>query len=156
MYKHVLRPLWVALAVIAVVLVARQFLVPADFGVHGRNFTYGFYRLGNVEEWKAFPVKYQGQSRCAKCHTENSAEIAASKHANIECENCHGPGVNHPKQVKKLPINGSRDLCLRCHQFLPYPSSLRSELPGIDGAKHMRRSECRKCHNPHHPDLEDM
>jgi hypothetical protein len=156
MKKHVLRPLWVAIGLFALVLVARQFMVPSDFGVHGASFTYNYYRLGNVQEWKDFPVKYQGRERCANCHEDNSAQIADSKHAIIQCENCHGPGVDHPRQVKLLPIDGSREQCLRCHQSLPYPSSQRMALPGIDGERHGRRRECRACHNPHHPDVEDM
>jgi hypothetical protein len=155
MKSHVLRPLYLAVVVVASVLIARVFLVPEDFGVHGDSFTYNFYRLSNVQEWKDFPVKYQGRKRCARCHKDNSAEHAASKHAAIECENCHGPGVDHPKKVKKLVVDGSRDQCLRCHQRLDYPSSQRGELPGVDGAKHKKKFECRKCHNPHHPDLED-
>ena len=156
MKNHVLRPLWVAIALVASILVIRQFLVPEDFGVHGDSFTYNFYRLGNVQEWKDFKVKYQGRERCARCHDENTAEIAGSKHAAMQCENCHGPGVDHPKQVKKLPVNTSRDLCLRCHHKLEYPGSQRASLPGVNGEKHMKKRECSKCHNPHHPNLEDM
>jgi hypothetical protein len=156
MKNHVLRPLWLAIAVVATVLIARHFLVPEDFGVHGDSFTYNFYRLGNVQEWKDFPAKYQGRERCAKCHEEEFEHNASSKHKNIQCENCHGPGVGHPKKIKKLPIDGSRDLCLRCHQSLPYPSSQRGQLPAIDGETHKKKSECRRCHDPHLPDLEDM
>jgi hypothetical protein len=155
MKHHVLRPLWLAIGIVAVVLIARHFMVPADFGVHGESFTYNYYRLSNVQEWKDFPVKYQGQARCARCHEENAAEHAASKHAMIECENCHGPGVGHPKQVKTLPIDGSRESCLRCHEYLPYPSSQRMALPAVVGEKHKPRRECRACHNPHHPDREE-
>lgn len=155
MKSHVLRPLWVAIAVVAAVLVARYFMVPDDFGVHGDSFTYHFYRAANVQEWKEFPVKYQGRERCARCHRDIAEEVSGFKHASMQCENCHGAGVGHPREVKKLTIDGSRDLCLRCHQALAYPSSLRSELPGIEGDQHRTRSECRRCHNPHHPDLED-
>ena len=155
MKGHVLRPLWLAIAIVLGVLVARHFMVPEDFGVHGESFTYNFYRLSNVDEWKAFPVKYQGRDYCGRCHKKNKKEITDSKHSNIQCESCHGPGAGHPKEVKKLSINASRDHCLRCHQYLAYPSSQRSQLPGVDGEKHMKRFECRKCHDPHHPDLED-
>ena len=155
MRSHVLRPLWVALAVVASVFVARIFLVPDDFGVHGESFTYNYYRLGNVQEWQDFPAKYQGRERCGRCHEENLVEIADSKHAKMQCENCHGPGAGHPKTVKKLPINSSRELCLRCHHKLEYPSSQRGALPGVDGATHGKTRECRKCHNPHQPNLED-
>lgn len=152
MKNHVLRPLWVAIGLVAVVLVARHFMVPDDFGVHGESFTYNFYRLGNIQEWKDVTVKYQGMERCARCHREISEMHGASKHAAIQCENCHGPGVDHPKQVKKLPIDGSRAQCLRCHQALPYPSSQRAALPAIDGETHRPTRECRTCHNPHRPD----
>jgi predicted CXXCH cytochrome family protein len=156
MKNHVLRPLWVAIALVASILVIREFLVPEDFGVHGDSFTYNFYRLGSVQDWKDFKVKYQGRERCARCHDENAAEIADSKHVNMQCENCHGPGVDHPKQVKKLPVNTSRELCLRCHHKLEYPGSQRASLKGVNGEKHMKKRECSKCHNPHHPNLEDM
>jgi hypothetical protein len=156
MKNHVLRPLWVAIAIVAVVLVARQFLVPEDFGVHGDSFTYNYYRLSNVQEWKDFPVKYMGRERCARCHKKNAREIADSKHVNMQCENCHGPGAGHPKDIDKLPIDGSRELCLRCHHKLAYPTSQRGALPGVNGEKHGRNKECRVCHNPHHPDTEDM
>ena len=39
---HVLRPLWLAIGLVVVLLIARQFLVPEDFGVHGGSFTYNF------------------------------------------------------------------------------------------------------------------
>lgn len=155
MKKHWLRPLWVAIVVVAAVLVGRVFMVPDDFGVHGESFTYHYYRASNVQEWKDFPVKYRGRERCERCHRENSEEVAASKHAAMQCENCHGPAAGHPRESKKLPIDASRDLCLRCHQYLDYPSSLRRELPGVNGERHGRQAECRKCHDPHHPDLED-
>lgn len=155
MKSHVLRPLWLAIVLVAAVFVARIFMVPDDFGVHGESFTYNFYRAGNVEEWKDVRVKYRGRERCARCHEENMAALTSSKHARMECENCHGPGVGHPRKIEKLPIDASREHCLRCHQYLPYPSSQRAALPGIDGKRHKKRHECRKCHDPHHPDLED-
>jgi hypothetical protein len=155
MKNHVLRPLYIAIALVVAILIARHFTVPGDFGVHGESFTYNFYRLGNVQEWKNFPAKYQGRERCARCHEENSEKSAASKHARIQCEDCHGPGAGHPKQIKRLPVNGSRELCLRCHQYLSYPSSQRSALPGIDGKTHKKKFECHECHDAHNPDLED-
>ena len=57
--NHVLRPLWVAIGVAVLFLVVRPFIVPDDFGVHGKSFTYNYHRLSNIQEWKDFPVKYQ-------------------------------------------------------------------------------------------------
>ena len=63
--RHYLRPVFLALGLIIVLLIVRFFLTPPDFGIHGRNFTYGFFRLSNIDEWKAFTVKYKGQQTCA-------------------------------------------------------------------------------------------
>ena len=118
MRSHVLRPLWVAIALVLLILIVRPFLVPDDFGVHGRDFTYGYHRLSNVQEWKDFPMKYQGKEYCAECHEENIQQIASSPHKAIQCENCHGPGIGHPEENQKLPIDRTREQCLRCHALL--------------------------------------
>ena len=55
---HVLRPLFAVLAVTALILTARLFVVPKDFGIHERGYMFGWYRKANEEEWKAFKVKY--------------------------------------------------------------------------------------------------
>ncbi len=156
MKNHVLRPLWLALGAIALILVVRNMMVPSDFGVHGDSFTYNFHRLSNIDEWKAFKVKYRGKEYCLECHEENVQEHAASPHAIIECENCHGPAIDHPDNPETLVIDKRRALCLRCHADLPYPSSHRSEIASIDPDDHNGELECAECHNPHNPSLEDM
>lgn len=148
---HVLRPAGVAIGLIATILVARIFLVPDDFGIHGQNFTYGFHRLSNIQEWKDFPVKYQGREYCEECHEENFAALNSSSHQNVECENCHGPAAGHPESIEFLPLDKTRELCLRCHAFLDYPNSDRGELVSIVNRTHRRRDECVECHNPHDP-----
>ncbi len=67
----------------------------------------------------------------------------------IECENCHGPALEHPSDPQKLTIDRSRELCLRCHTYLPYPTSKRAEMKGIDPDQHNPGGECVGCHNPH-------
>lgn len=148
---HVLRPLFVAISLIAMILVARLFFVPDDFGIHGQNFTYGYHRLSNIQEWKEFPVKYQGRETCVECHEKKVEYLNRSSHGPVECENCHGPAANHPDEVEFLPIDSSRELCLRCHAFLDYPNSSRAQLLSIEDKRHKRRRECVKCHNPHDP-----
>jgi hypothetical protein len=84
MKNHVLRPLWVVLAGIALLLVVRHFVVPSDFGVEeGGNFTYNFHRQSNLDEWKNFKVKYRGREYCQECHEENTESILNSAGPNV-------------------------------------------------------------------------
>lgn len=154
MKNHVLRPLWVAILLVIALLIARELYVPDDFGVNGRNFTYGFHRKGNIDDWKAVKVKYRGREYCQECHEENFQANGASKHRIIQCENCHGPAVDHPDAPEKLTIDRSRALCLRCHAALNYPGSHRSELPAVPPVEHNPATACAECHDPHKPDLE--
>ncbi len=156
MRNHVWRPLIVALIAIALLLIARAIMVPDDFGVHGDSFTYNFYRKGSINDWKEMEVKYKGKAYCVECHEEKVEENLSSPHRIIQCENCHGPARNHPDDPEFLEIVSKRDLCLRCHDLLPYPNSLRGEIIGIDPDEHNAGSQCIECHNPHNPDLEDM
>ncbi len=155
MKNHVLRPLFVAILAIALLLTVRSFMVPDDFGVHGENFTFGYHRASNVDEWKVFPISYKGKEYCQECHEDKFEENMASKHKNIECENCHGPALEHPEKPEALTIDMSRELCIRCHALLSYPND-RGALPGIDPADHNPEEQCSECHNPHKPSLEDM
>ena len=155
MKRHVWHPLWVTLGLVGLIFVARVLFVPDDFGVHGRDFTYGYHRLANVGEWQAFPVKYQGEASCVGCHDDNVEANNSSSHAKIQCENCHGAAIGHPDDIEKLPIDDSRELCLRCHQDFGYPHSARSVIPAVDGAKHKRNRACAKCHDPHKPGEDD-
>lgn len=60
---HVFRPLFVIAAFVAIILIARVFFIPDDFGVHESGYMYGWYRLSNVDEWKNVAVKYRGGER---------------------------------------------------------------------------------------------
>ena len=155
MKNHVLRPLWCVLAAIAITLIVRHFMVPDDFGVHGENFTYGFHRLGNIDDWKDFKIKYKEREYCQECHEENFEEANGSKHRLIQCENCHGPAIDHPDDPETLAIDTSRQLCLRCHASLPYPDNPRSRIKAIDPDEHHNDTACIECHKPHNPDLEE-
>jgi len=146
---HVLRPLCVILAVAGLILIARTLVVPRDFGIHERGYMYGWYRMGNVEEWKAVKVKYQGKEYCKDCHADQEQQVLSSPHKIIECENCHGPVLDHPAEPIKLTVDRKRDLCLRCHTLLRYPTSQRSKIIGIDPDQHNPGLECAGCHNPH-------
>ena len=156
MKNHVWRPLFVVIGLVAVILLARAFYVPADFGVQERGYMYGYHRKGNEQDWKNFQVKYRGTSYCKECHEEKLAALSTSPHRIIPCEDCHGAAFGHPDNPEKLPIDRSRDLCIRCHAELFMPSSGRNKIAGIDPNSHNPGLECAECHNPHHPNLEDM
>lgn len=144
----------VVLAVIVVLVIVRQIYVPDDFGVHARGYTYGWYRQGNVVDWKWLPLHYRGdETACARCHARQAREIRDQPHASIQCQNCHGPAGKHPRDPVTLSVDTSRALCLRCHAKLPYPSSARGGLRGIDPASHNPGRRCIECHRPHHPQL---
>jgi hypothetical protein len=38
---------------------------------------------------------------------------------------------------------------LRCHTHLPYPTSKRAEIRGLDPDRHNPSLECAGCHDPH-------
>ncbi|MGO9611974.1 MAG: cytochrome c3 family protein [Dissulfurispiraceae bacterium] len=157
MKNHVFRPLVIVIALVALAVTARFFIVPKDFGIGDRGYMYSWHRNSNEDEWKAFPVKYNFKSQdCSDCHSDNYSSIMKSPHAVIKCENCHGPALNHPSEPAKLQIDKSRALCLRCHYPLPYPTSGRSKIKGIDPSTHNPDIECSACHNPHKPSLESM
>jgi hypothetical protein len=156
MKKHVFLPLLVVVVCVALLLVARHFVVPSDFGVNGENFTFGFFRASSIDDWKNFKVKYRGKEYCRECHEEKVEENLSSPHRVIECENCHGPAIDHPDDPETLTVDSSRLLCRRCHAYLPYPQSNRALMPAIDPEEHNPGKNCVECHNPHNPDLEDM
>lgn len=141
------------LAVIALVLLTRPLIVPSDFGVGERGFMYSYHRKGSEADWRAFKVKYQTKDYCGECHEDHYESNMASKHKIIQCENCHGPAFDHPEEPEKLEVNRDRSLCLRCHAYLPYPTSYRSHMKGIIDAEHNPGDPCADCHDPHSPDL---
>lgn len=157
MKNHVFRPLLVVVALVVLILGARVLLVPKDFGVGERGYMYSWHRAGNEAEWKAFPAKYNFRNDfCKDCHADNYESMTKSPHTVIPCEDCHGPALDHPSEPAKLKIDKSRAQCLRCHYPLPYPSSGRAKIRGVDPETHNRDIECSSCHNPHKPALESM
>ncbi len=151
MKSHAYRPLFVVLAVVGMIFLARVLVVPDDFGAHESGYMYGWHRKGNEEDWKNFKVKYRTMEYCKDCHYENHAALAGGPHAIIECENCHGPAVDHPAEPARLEINRTRRQCLRCHAYLPYEASGRTVIPPIEDREHNPGTECVTCHNPHKP-----
>ncbi len=151
MKSHVYRPLWVVLGLVCIILVVRFLYVPKDFGIGERGYMYGWHRKGDEQFWKGYKVKYKGSQYCKDCHSDNYNKLMQSPHVIIPCEDCHSPAIDHPMDPQKLQIQKGRELCLRCHYPLPYPTSGRANIPGIDPETHNPGTECVMCHNPHNP-----
>lgn len=152
--SHVWRPLFIIIGIVVVGIVVRHFIVPRTFGIGERGYKYGWHDKANKAWWANFRVGYKGRKYCQECHPGHYKQIMASPHAIIECEDCHGPAINHPTDPPKLQIIKSRMLCLRCHTELPYPGSQRSQIPGfLDPNQHYPGVQCVSCHNPHSPVL---
>ena len=151
MKNHVWRPFFVALGIVILIFILRIFLVPSDFGIYERGYMYGMHRKSNEAEWQKVPVKYKTSEPCKECHEGNYNALKQSPHANISCENCHGPMRNHPQEPANLEIDRSRQLCLRCHLKLLYRASDRGDLKGIRPDMHNPGVACVMCHIPHDP-----
>ncbi len=156
MKSHALRPIFVVIGLVILLLIVRSIIVPSDFKAANSDYKYQWHRLGNEEEWKNFKVKHQGKDYCKDCHSAQYGFITASKHAKVQCENCHGPAVEHPSNPSKLTIDRSRELCLRCHAYLPYRPVTYTGLPEgpiplkmKNPDEHNPGIECATCHDVH-------
>jgi hypothetical protein len=145
----------IAVVCVAGLIGARIILAPSFAAVDG-DYRYQWHRVANEQEWKDFKVKHRGSLYCKDCHADQSAKEVASMHAKVQCENCHGPAVDHPENPVKLAIDRSRTLCLRCHSGLPYRPAKYAELPNgevtlkmINPDEHNVGIECVTCHDPH-------
>lgn len=153
MKSHIWRPLYAVMGIVALVLAVRKLAVPEDFGMHEKGYMYGWHKKSDEDYWKGIRVKYRSAEYCRGCHSDKYSSIMQTPHAVIQCENCHEAGQEHPVNPLKLPVDRGRELCLRCHAYLPYPLSDRAGMKGIESHKHNPDTECVMCHNPHNPSL---
>jgi len=146
-FEHVFRAAALFVGGFALFLVVRWALVPADFGV------YGFYRAGALADSRAQPIRYAGQTPCLDCHADVAETRKDSRHANINCEACHGPLARHASgdfEIKPKALN-PRLLCLQCHtQAAGKPVGF----PQIAAAEHAPEGACTDCHKPHRPKID--
>jgi predicted CXXCH cytochrome family protein len=145
----------IAIVCVAGLIGARMVLAPSFAAVDG-DYRYQWHRVTNEQEWKDIKVKHRGNQYCKDCHADQSANETASVHAKVQCENCHGPAVDHPENPAKLTLDKSRTLCLRCHSGLPYRTAKYAELPKgevqlkmVNPDEHNPDMECVTCHDPH-------
>ena len=145
--EHLLR--LAALFVIGLLVfgVARAELVPAGFG------KYGHYRAGAIDDIRAKPISYAGQSACVDCHSDIAQLRAQARHKNISCESCHGPLAKHADApdalVPKLP--DARPLCIHCHAA---NTGKPKQYPTVNIKDHAGDESCLTCHKPHDPRIQ--
>ena len=146
---HVFRPLYIVLALVGLILIARTMVVPKDFGVHESGYMYGWYRKTNEGEWKDFKPNISGKNIAWIVMPSGSNRFVLPGIISSSVKTAMDRVVEHPSDPPKLNLDRTRDLCLRCHTFLAYPTSKRSEIKGIDPGQHNPGGECAGCHEPH-------
>ena len=144
-YEHLLRLAGLFAAGVAVFLILRALLVPADYGRLGR------YRAGAIDQIEARPIAYAGQLACVECHTDVAETRKTNAHARISCESCHGPNARHaddPSVAATKP--DPRRICATCHT--PDPARDRV-IKTVNFTEHADPGPCTTCHMPHAPKL---
>lgn len=142
-------------------LAIRKIFIPS-FTSANNDFRYQWHRVANEQEWKEYKIKHKGSAYCNDCHGEYNKNLSNSFHAKIQCENCHGAAFDHPANPSKLIVDKSRDLCLRCHYYLPYRpteykeiGSKTTKLKLIKPENHApdEKMPCVACHDPHKTEM---
>jgi predicted CXXCH cytochrome family protein len=107
---------------------------------------------------KGFTLSEKLPVLCYNCHSDFQEHIDAypSVHGalkdTVSCMNCHNP---HSSAEKRLLINGTNDLCLRCHDKTIVNDSMRIRniSQTLSRAKSIHQpveqGGCVNCHNPH-------
>ena len=142
---HLLRFAFLFVLAFAIFLVVRHFVVPKSFG------EYGHYRGAAITEIAARPVKFAGHDTCETCHADILDAKKTGKHANVNCEACHGPLANHANDPSIAPAKlDTSVLCVRCHAA---SAAKPKDFPQIDADQHAGGVPCETCHKPHDPAL---
>jgi hypothetical protein len=141
---HLLRFAGLFVLAFLVFLVVRHYVVPASFG------QYGHYRGAAIGDIAAHPVKFAGHQACESCHTEILDVKKNGKHAQVNCEACHGAQAGHAEDPGTVtPAKpDTAVLCARCHTA---SAAKPKGFPQVDPAGHSTGLPCETCHNPHSP-----
>ncbi len=148
--RHVFRVALVLIVVLALVAIARGFLVPKSYGM------YGPYRYDNVREQMTVRAPlHRGPQACGECHPDQFAKRASGSHRGVSCEICHGPLGLHVKEdgsVEPPTVDRSYRLCARCHRkILGRPAKFPQVVLEEHVAGPLEGKVCLTCHDPHSP-----
>ena len=100
-------------------------------------------------------MKFAGHEACETCHSDEADKKKAGKHAQVNCEACHGALASHasaddPTAVKPV-LPDTAVLCARCHTA---SAAKPKGFPQVDPADHYRALPVRRCHQPHNPAMD--
>jgi hypothetical protein len=144
---HLIRVAALYVALMVVLLIVRQILVPRDFG------KYGHFRAGAIQDNRLHPVSFAGAPTCRECHTDEARQIASGQHERVRCEACHGPLAAHAEDPTAHAGHkpDPKTVCMRCHlanvaKPVAFPQVVPSE-HAPEGAA------CSDCHVPHSPGM---
>lgn len=153
-YSFIIRLILVFIAIIAIVFLAREAMLPKSWG------EYGYYRGDTIKEEANKKLVYGTNDSCKSCHAEVYDLKSHSSHQRLSCEMCHAPVGEHVKDGKKfakmpyMAKDSQVDLCLRCHQkvegrpekfaMIEYPAHLEEQ-------KVKTTHTCDQCHTVHAP-----
>jgi len=157
---HVHRVFIILAGALVVGFAVQRLLQPRSFG------QYGHYRGDSLVQLMARAPVHQGRAVCAECHEEIHAAHRKDVHFRVECEDCHGPGLNHVRYRRgedptitpaaaTMPREYTLEGCLFCHRKL---AARPKSFAQIDPKEHYaflhvndERTRCIECHSPHEP-----
>jgi len=142
--EHLFRVALVFVAGVVVFILVRAVLVPRSFG------EYGHYRGAAMAEIAAQPVVFAGHQACETCHPDEAGVKSQGKHANVNCEACHGALAKHaedPGTVQPAKLD-TAVLCVRCHGK---NGAKPQAFPQVVAQEHSGGVACETCHQPHSP-----
>jgi Cytochrome c554 and c-prime len=130
-----------------VFLLIRGYVVPKSFG------QYGHYRGAAIAEIAARPVHFAGHQTCETCHSDVADLKSKGKHAQVNCEACHGPQAKHADDPGTFTPQKTdvTTLCVRCHAA---SVAKPKNFPQVNAEEHSGGVACDTCHQPHSPVLD--
>jgi hypothetical protein len=144
---HLFRLAVVFVVAFLLFLGVRRFVIPRSFG------QYGHYRGNSIPEIAARPIKFAGHQTCESCHVEVLEKKRGGKHAQVNCEACHGPLAKHADDPSVQPAKlDTAVLCVSCHSA---SAAKPKDFPQVAAADHSNGLACETCHNPHSPAVKD-
>jgi hypothetical protein len=150
-YRHTFRLFGTFGAAIGLAMVARAMAVPATFG------QFGHYRGDAVAAAMVGKPRHLGKAGCAECHETQAEMHLKDAHANVQCENCHGPGAEHSENDGKggVVVDKTKDGCLMCHRKLTARPGTFAQVDWREHYKFVGVADtsiaCVSCHDAHEP-----